>query len=143
MSTSRLVLVILSTGLLSSLATAGLLLLLYRFLVRRSFERLLASAGDQIAERVRSGVLEAADEVYPRLRREVTVGVKKGADAAVPKVRAEVAEGVREGLVATLQDGLAGAAGSEVVAETGDKVTRAMVGAGLDLLFGKGQRERG
>jgi hypothetical protein len=143
MSTSRLVLVILSTGLLSSFATAGLLLLLYHFVVRRSLERLLASAGDQVAERVRSGVLEAADEVYPRLRREVTVGVKKGADATVPKVRAEVAEGVREGLVATLQDGLGGAAGSEVVAETGDKVARAMVGAGLDLLFGKGEREGG
>lgn len=143
MSTSRLVLVILSTGLLSSFATAGLLLLVYRFVLRRSFERLLADAGDRIAERVRTGVLDAADDVYPRLRREVTVGVKKGADAAVPKVRAEVAEGVREGLVATLQDGLAGAAGSEVVADTGDKVARAVVGAGLDLLFGTGERDGG
>ena len=100
---------------------------------KRTIDRKLAAAGDELAGRVRAAVEEGAEAVVPRIRdavrsgldesvasalptvrEQVAAGVRDGAESVVPRVREEVRHGVEEAIASAVTGGVVGKAGEEL-----------------------------
>ena len=132
---------------LSSLVTAGLIVLIARTWGPGFVETQLGHAGGALAAKVRAAVEEAADLVLPRIREQVREGFVSAADEALPRFRAELEgasedalpkfrEQVREGFKEALVD----AASGGVIERAGEKLVErggSVLETGLDILFGR------
>ncbi len=130
----------------SSLVTVVVLVVLGR----RSLERRLAAAGDELAAKVRAAVEEGAEAVVPKIRdavgsglddsvasalptvrNEVAAGVRDGAESVVPAVRDEVRKGVEEAIASAVTGGVVSKAGEEL-ARKGSSVLNRILGTSDD-----------
>lgn len=132
-----------AVALLSSLATVATVGLA----ARRALERRLGAAGDELADKVRAAVREAADETAPRIREavrtgldeavsdalptvrgEVAGGVGDGAERVLPRVRDEVRAGVEDAIASVVTGGAVGKAGEELAKKGTDLLNRILRG---------------
>jgi hypothetical protein len=139
---SSMILVV-AAALLSSLATVSVLWLV----AKRTIDRKLAAAGDELADRVRAAVEEGAEAVVPRVRDavrsgldesvasalptvrdQVAAGVRDGAETVVPKVREEVRQGVEEAIASAVTGGVVGKAGEELARKGSSVLNRILRG---------------
>ena len=141
-STTSMVLITAAAVVATALLTIALLATLgSRFLRAR-----MDAAGDQVAAKVRSAVLEAVDEALPRVREEVARGVGEAGEEILPRLRSEVEGGVRDAAEDALpqmreqvRDGfseaLASAVTGGVLGKAGEELVRKGGGV-LDILLG-------
>lgn len=115
---------------LVSLLLAGpwLVLILVVLGLKRRLDARMGTAGDEVAAKVRTAVVDAVDEALPRVRDEVARGVRDAADEALPRIREQVREGVSEAIASAVTGGMIGKAGEELV-RRGGGVLDALLGA--------------
>lgn len=130
-SATSIALVITVTAVLTAVLTTSLLLLVGGRLLRSRLASVIDNAGDVVAAKVRRAVLDAVEEVLPRVRREVARGVGEVGESILPRLREQVRSGITEGVASAVTGGAVGKAGEEIVRKSGS-----VIDAGLDLLLG-------
>ncbi len=129
MSTTQLIVVVFATAIGSSALTTMAVLLALRRMAKRLMAEQLDRAGDELATRVSTAVIEAGEALLPRFREEVGSGLEEAAERILPKIRAEVDAGVRDGLVAAMDP--------RILSKAGAKAGSSAIEAGLNMIFGK------
>jgi len=138
------IIIVVAAALLASVGTVFLLCLV----ARKSMDRKLVAAGEELAGRVRTAVEEGAEAVVPKIRDavrsgldesvasalptvrdQVAAGVRDGADSVVPRVREEVRQGVEEAIANAVTGGVVGKAGEELARKGTSVLNRILRGS--------------
>ncbi len=96
MSGGQLLLLVCTTALASSLATLGLIWLVFQRWLRPRLESRLAAFADLLEARVRAGAGAAGQALLEPVRARVQAGVEDAVAGLLPQVRAELTAGVRD-----------------------------------------------
>lgn len=137
------IILVVAASILSSVVTV----LVLWAVARKAIDRKLATAGEELAGRIRTAVKEGAEEVVPKIRDavrsgldtsvetalptvrdEVASGVRSGAESVLPRVREEVRQGVEEAIASAVTGGVVGKAGEELARKGSTVLNRILRG---------------